>query len=66
MGKSLFNSWLRHVKECQIVQNSWKISPSWKLQHETDLFSLMQAQINYLVPNITTLSSKKIPLFLKF
>lgn len=43
MGESLFNSWLRHVKECQIVQNSWKISPSWKLQHETDLFSLMQA-----------------------
>lgn len=23
MGESLFYSWLRHVKECQIVQTSW-------------------------------------------
>lgn len=26
MGESLFYSWLRHVKECQIVQTNWKVS----------------------------------------
>lgn len=29
MGESLFYSWLRHVKECQIVQTNWKVSPEW-------------------------------------
>ena len=24
MGESLFYSWLRHVKDCQIVQTNWK------------------------------------------
>ena len=28
MGESLFYSWLRHVKECQIVQTNWKVSES--------------------------------------
>lgn len=32
MGESLFYSWLRHVKECQIVQTNWKPSPSWPMQ----------------------------------
>ena len=29
MGESVVYSWLRHVKECQIVQNNWKPSPYW-------------------------------------
>jgi len=34
MGESLFYSWLRHVKDCQIVQTNWKISKSWTLHNE--------------------------------
>lgn len=41
MGESLFYSWLRHVKECQIVQTNWKVSPKWQLQHEEELADLM-------------------------
>lgn len=41
MGESLFYSWLRHVKECQIVQTNWKASPQWVLEHEDDLQHLM-------------------------
>ncbi|AOV98901.1 hypothetical protein [Dehalococcoides mccartyi] len=41
MGESLFYSWLRHVKECQIVQTNWKPSPSWQLQNEEDLNRFM-------------------------
>lgn len=42
MGESLFYSWLRHVKECQVVQTNWKVSPQWNLQHEADIELLMQ------------------------
>jgi len=41
MGESLFYSWLRHVKECQVVQTNWKPSPSWQLQNEDDLKRFM-------------------------
>lgn len=34
MGESLFYSWLRHVKECQIVQTNWKPSSQWSMQDE--------------------------------
>ena len=37
MGESLFYSWLRHVKECQIVQTNWKTSTQWTLLHEDKL-----------------------------
>ena len=43
MGESLFYSWLRHVKDCQIVQNNWKPSPQWNLHHEDELDALWQA-----------------------
>lgn len=43
MGESLFYSWLRHVKECQVVQTNWKVSPQWQLQHENELSALMLA-----------------------
>lgn len=42
MGESLFYSWLRHVKECQIVQTNWKVSPQWDFQHEDQIASLVQ------------------------
>ncbi|MDR0578372.1 MAG: hypothetical protein LBI87_12805 [Candidatus Accumulibacter sp.] len=42
IGESLFYSWLRHVKECQIVQLNWKPSPSWTLQRGEELERFMQ------------------------
>lgn len=41
MGESLFYSWLRHVKECQIVQTNWATSQKWNLQHEEELQQIM-------------------------
>ena len=42
MGESLFYSWLRHVKECYIVQTNWKVSTQWNLQHEEELQHMMK------------------------
>ncbi|MDR1320573.1 MAG: hypothetical protein LBK56_03975 [Gracilibacteraceae bacterium] len=42
MGESLFYSWLRHVKECQVVQTNWKVSPSWQLRDEGALQRFME------------------------
>ncbi len=42
MGESLFYSWLRHVKGCQVVQTNWKVSPQWELKHEEELQALME------------------------
>ena len=41
MGESLFYSWLRHVKECQIVQTNWKVSSQWQLSDADTLEKLM-------------------------
>lgn len=41
MGESLFYSWLRHVKECQIVQTNWTTSQQWQLMHEEELEHIM-------------------------
>ncbi|UWG96524.1 hypothetical protein LPY66_16760 [Dehalobacter sp. DCM] len=41
MGESLFYSWLRHVKECQVVQTNWKPSPTWQLNGEEELKRFM-------------------------
>jgi len=41
MGESLFYSWLRHVKECQMVQTNWKISPKWEIKFSDDLENIM-------------------------
>lgn len=40
MGESLLYSWLRHVKECQVVQTNWKASGKWELQHEEEIEAL--------------------------
>ena len=47
MGESLFYSWLRHVKECQVVQTNWKSSPSWQLQDEDALKHFMSVTDNH-------------------
>lgn len=40
MGESLFYSWLRHVKDCQIVQTNWKVSSEWNIVHFEELEKL--------------------------
>lgn len=47
MGESLFYSWLRHVKECQLVQVNWKSSPSWQLHNEKELKQFMETTEEY-------------------
>lgn len=47
VGESLFYSWLRHVKQCQIVQTNWKISSQWDLKNEDKLTYLMQKVDEY-------------------
>ena len=42
MGESLFYSWLRHVKDCQLVQTNWKPSAKWNLLHEEELDILVK------------------------
>lgn len=42
MGESLFLSWLRHVKQCQIVQLNWKPSNSWDLANEERIAKLLR------------------------
>lgn len=41
MGESLFYSWLRHVKECQIVQTNWKVSSQWPLSDREEVYQMM-------------------------
>lgn len=41
MGESLMYSWLRHVKDCKIVQSNWKVSSQWNLNHNNDIFYMM-------------------------
>ena len=47
MGESLFLSWLRHVKQCQIVQLNWKPSNSWELTNEQEIETLVHEGRNY-------------------
>ena len=47
MGESLFYSWLRHVKECQVVQTNWKVSPSWQLRDEDALQRFIEITDNH-------------------
>ena len=46
MGESLFYSWLRHVKECQIVQTNWKPSSQWLAQNK-DAENLMSVSDSF-------------------
>ena len=47
MGESLFYSWLRHVKECQVVQTNWKVSSQWSVQHVDELEALMSTAADH-------------------
>lgn len=51
MGESLFYSWLRHVKECQIVQTNWKVSLQWTFCHEDEIQEMMRVLDTYFETN---------------
>jgi len=61
MGEFLFYSWLRHTKECQVVQTNWKVSPQWQLQHEDELSVLMQITDGYFSDNTDIRFTRKAP-----
>jgi hypothetical protein len=37
IGESLFLSWLRHVKGCQLVQTNWKSVSEWDRMHDEEI-----------------------------
>ena len=47
IGESLVYSWLRHIKECQIVQTNWKCSPNWELQNHDEIETVMKLTDEY-------------------
>lgn len=48
MGESLMYSWLRHVKECQVVQTNWKPSPKWNMNNKDKILEIMERSNEYL------------------
>ena len=47
IGESLVYSWLKHIKECQIVQTNWKCSPNWELQNHDEIETVMKLTDEY-------------------
>ena len=43
IGESLLLSWLRHIKECQLVQTNWKASHKWEFKNKEVLEQLMHS-----------------------
>lgn len=46
MGESLFLSWLKHIKSCQIVQLNWTVSPEWSFDNKDIIAELMNKTNN--------------------
>jgi len=59
VGESLFYSWLRHVKCCQVVQTNWKPSKEWEWQHEEELERLMHAVDKHFKPDFSIFKQTK-------
>ena len=49
MGESLFYSWLRHVRECQLVQTNWKVSQKWKMKHAGEMDEIIAELKEYFL-----------------
>lgn len=47
IGESLLLSWLRHVKECQLVQTNWKASKNWELSNTDVLQRLINSSSDF-------------------
>lgn len=60
MGESLFYSWLRHVKSCQVVQTNWKASSQWELHNAEKLEVLMDTIGKYFMKNMTMMYLREI------
>jgi len=43
IGEAILLSWLRHIKECQVVQNNWKMSPEWELGNYEKIDDIINA-----------------------
>lgn len=41
MGESLILSWLKHIKNCQLVQLNWTVSPKWAFENRDIIAELM-------------------------
>lgn len=62
IGESLVCTWLRHVKQCQMVQMNWTPSDLWTLKHRSDLDQIMKAA-DSLFPDYAIFGHKtKMPL----
>ena len=52
IGESLLLSWLRHIKNCQLVQMNWKPSTSsWDIYNESEVEELMAYCNKYFKDN---------------
>jgi hypothetical protein len=49
IGESLFLSWLRHVKGCQLVQTNWKSASEWDRMHDEEIQNLMDKSSKYFM-----------------
>lgn len=62
IGESLVYTWLRHVKQCQMVQMNWTPSDLWTLKHQSDLDQIMKT-VDLLFPKYAIFGHKtKMPL----
>lgn len=59
IGESLVYSWLKHIKECQIVQTNWKCSPNWELQNHDEIETVMKLTDEYFFQNTHIVFIKK-------
>lgn len=50
--ESILYSWLKHIKECQIVQLNWKASNKWELKNKEKLEELINYQANTFFKNM--------------
>lgn len=51
IGESLIYSWLRHEKQCQLVQTNWKLSSYWNLENYEELHELYDKFSRYYKDN---------------
>ena len=58
IGESAIYSWLRHIKNCKIVQTNWKRSPLWDIFNEPQAENLFLS-INQEFPEVFKKSSLK-------
>ena len=66
IGESLFYSWLRHIKNCRIVQTNWKTSSSWKIYHEEEIVKLYDIALAEFTDCLTNENTTRTPTIWQF